>query len=164
VNDGAVRIEPLDEQHDRSGFECGTEALDAYFHRQVGQDVRRRVASAYTLIVEETIAGYYTLSSTSIALSELPAAVAKKLPRYPAVPATLLGRLAVDRTFRGRGFGTLLLVNAMKRCLASEIATFAVVADAKDETAATFYERHGFVRFPSTPLRLFIPVATARGL
>jgi GNAT superfamily N-acetyltransferase len=164
VSEGAGRIEPLDERRDRSGFECGTPALDAYFHRQVGQDVRRRVASAYTLIIDDRIAGYYTLSSTSIASSELPGSVAKKLPRYPTIPATLLGRLAVDRMFRGRGFGVVLLANAIKRCLASEIATFAVVADAKDETAASFYERRGFVRFPSTPLRLFLPLATARKL
>jgi GNAT superfamily N-acetyltransferase len=164
VSRAAVRIEPLDERRDRSGFECGTPALDSYFHRQIGQDIRRRVASAYTLIVDDSIAGYYTLSSTSIALRELPGPITKKLPRYPTVPATLLGRLAVDRAFRGRGFGVLLLVDAIKRCVASEIATFAIVADAKDETAAAFYRRHEFAPFPSQSLRLFLPLAAARNL
>src|SRR3546814_4978297 len=92
------------------------------------------------------VLGFYTLSNTSIQAAELPGALVKKLPRYPVLPATLLGRLAVDAKGRGRGLGTELLVNALRRCLRSETASLAVVVDAKDAAAASFYERHEFVK------------------
>src|SRR3546814_16400062 len=81
------------------------------------------------------------------------------LPRYPVLPATLLVRLAVDAKGRGRGLGTELLVNALRRCLRSETASLAVVVDAKDDAAASFYERHEFVKLAEQPNRLFIPMA-----
>ena len=97
------RILPLDPRYDRSGFDCGVEALDRYLRMQVGQDSRKRVTACFMACPsgEQTIAGYYTLAATSIALTDLPPDLIKRLPRYPAVPATLLGRLAVDRRHRG---------------------------------------------------------------
>ena len=100
------------------------------------------------------IAGYYTLSATGVSLADLPVQITQKLPRYPLVPATLLGRLAVDRRHRGKGYGRFLLADALFRSVRSEIASFALVLDAKDETAASFYEREGFIRLPGTPIRL----------
>lgn len=154
-------IELLDTaRHDRSGFSCGVEALDRYLQSQAGQDARRRVAAPYVLIEPPShdVLGFYTLSNTSVQAAELPAAFVKKLPRYPVLPATLLGRLAVDTKGRGRGLGTELLLDALRRCLRSETASLAVVVDAKDNAAISFYERHEFLRLTDQPNRLFMPM------
>ncbi len=111
------------------------------------------------------MAGYYTLSSHSIDLGELPAHVARKLPRYPLVPATLLGRLAVDRRYKGQELGERLLVDALRRALtqSAQIAA-AVTVDAIDDPAARFYGHFGFIPFPDRPDRLFLLMKTIAAL
>lgn len=152
----AERFEPLGNQHDRTTFSCGVEPLDRYLRTQASQDSRRRFAYSFVLVTQnEDIGGYYTLSSTSILLAELPGTIAKKLPRYPIVPATLMGRLAVDQKYHGLGFGESLLFDAFSRALRSEIASFAFIVDAKDEKAESFYERYGFTLLPSAGRRMF---------
>ncbi len=150
----AIRIEPLGAGHDRSAFSCDVAALDRYLREQAGQDARRRVAAPFVASTDGVrVVGFYTLSATSIQLAEIPEALAKKLPRYPRLPATLLGRLATDLSARGVGLGRFLLIDAIMRAVRSEIASFFVL-DAKDETAASFYERESFIRLPGTPIRL----------
>lgn len=123
------------------------------------------MAAPFVLVLEDgTIAGYYTLSSTSVRLSELPEQTTRKLPRYPLVPATLLGRLAVDRRQQGKGYGRFLLADALYRAAHSEIASFAVIVDAKDDSARRFYERESFLPFPDQPMKLFRPMADVRRL
>jgi GNAT superfamily N-acetyltransferase len=161
------RIEPLGEQHHRAAFSCGVEALDRYLQKQAGQDVSKHAAAAFVVTPDgETVAGFYTLSAHAVNLGELPADIAKKLPRYPNVPATLQGRLAVNRDFQGRGVGELLLLDALRRVLANsrEIASAAVVVDAKDENARNFYLRHDFIALPAQPNRLFYAVKTIEKL
>ena len=111
-----------------------------------------------------SIAGYYTLSATAILLPELPENLSSKLPRYPQVPATLLGRLAVDRRHQGKAYGRFMLADALHRALASEIASFAVIVDAKNESARRFYERESFLALPDQPRKLFLPMTDIRKL
>ena len=115
---------------------------------------------------DTSVLGYYTLSSYGIDVGELPGNVARKLPRYPVVPATLLGRLAVDQRNQGKGIGEFLLMDALNRALvqSAEIAAAAVVAEAIDERAAQFYRHFGFVAFPTLPGRLFLPMKTVASL
>jgi GNAT superfamily N-acetyltransferase len=156
------RVEILGPRHERSGFESGVEPLDKYFRTQAGQDARKKknMAAPFVLVLPDgTVAGYYTLSSTSANLAELPEQVARKLPRYPLVPAILLGRLAVDRRQQGNGYGRLLLADALYRIVRSEIASFAVIVDAKDDNARRFYERESFLPLPDQPMKLFRPIA-----
>ena len=161
----APRIEALGRHHDRASFSSGVEALDTYIVRQASQDARRNLAAPFVLVAPDgKLAGYYTLSSTSVALADLPAATRRKLPRYPDVPATLLGRLAVDRGYRGRGYGRLLLADAVLRGLSSEIASFAIIVDAKNDEARRFYLRESFLSFPDQPGRLFLPMAAVAKL
>ncbi len=123
------------------------------------------MAAPFVLVLPDgTIAGYYTLSSTSVQLAELPAQTVRNLPRYPLVPATLLGRLAVDRRHQGKGYGRFLLGDALHRAARSEIASFAMIVDAKDESARRFYERESFLPFPDQPMKLFRPMADIRRL
>lgn len=154
----AYNIEPLDRHHDRAAFCCGNEALDRYLKQQASQDARKNVAAPFVLLTpgSRVIKGYYTLSMTGIETGSLPEDVARRLPRYPVTPATLLGRLAVDQGCRGCGIGRLLIANALGRCLHSEIAWAAVVVEALDDPARTFYEHYGFIRFSDNPMKLFM--------
>ncbi|WP_292114573.1 GNAT family N-acetyltransferase [Mesorhizobium sp.] len=150
----------LGPQHDRNSFESGVEPLDRYLRLQAGQDARKNIAAPFVLVLPNgAIAGYYTLSSTAVDVNEWPTETVRKLPRYPLIPATLLGRLAVDRRQQGKGYGRHLLADALHRSLRSEIASFAVVVDAKDENARRFYERESFLPFPDRPMKLFRPMA-----
>lgn len=161
------RFEPLGSHHNRAAFACGEETLDRYFHQQAGQEQRRRVAAVYVLFdtEQDAVVGYYTLSATGVQLEGLPPETARKLPRYPVVPAILLGRLAVDTRYRGQGFGELLLLDALARAhAADQIGAAAVVVDAKGDAARRFYERYGFQQCVDDPYRLFIFMATIAAL
>jgi ribosomal protein S18 acetylase RimI-like enzyme len=158
-------VEPL-AGHDRSRFFSGVDALDRYFQVQVSQDIRRRVTACYVAVEAATgaVAGFYTLSASDIPLTDIPAELAKKLPRYPAVPAARVGRLAVDQRFRGKKLGAALLFNAVMRAARSEVAVFALVVDAKDAAAEAFYRHHGFQSFGSIPRQLIAAIDTCRGM
>ena len=156
-------ISALDGSHERSGFHCGVPSLDNYLHKQASQDMKRRISRVFVATTPanpHTIVGYYTLSTLSIELDQLPDSVARKLPRHP-VPAALLGRLAVDQQARGHGVGRMLLVNAIQRTLAvsDQIAIYAIIVDAIDEQARSFYEQFGFSLLDSGGhRRLFLPL------
>jgi ribosomal protein S18 acetylase RimI-like enzyme len=154
-------IEALVPEHERTGFSSGIEPLDRYFREQVTQDARRRVTACYVAVEVATrrIVGYYTLAAGCIPLANVPKQLAKRLPRYSAVPVARLGRLAVDRDYRSQKLGAALLWDAMLRALRSEVAVFALVVDAKDDQAAAFYRHHGFLAFGSLPNQLVLPLA-----
>jgi ribosomal protein S18 acetylase RimI-like enzyme len=152
------RIEPLHDRHDRPAFSCGVEPLDHYLKTQAGQNLKKRVAAVFVATPDgKTIAGFYTLSAHLLNLGDLPAEIAKKLPKYPHLPTTLLGRLAVNLDCRGQGLGEFLLLDALRRALAGsrQVASAAVVVDAKNEEASAFYRRYDFVPLPAQPTRLF---------
>ena len=156
-------IEPLGKAHARAAFSCGVPALDDYLQRRASQDAKRRVAAPFMLVEAGGVAvcGYYTLSQMAVEIEDLPEDIAKKLPKYPMVPVTLLGRLAVDLRFRGQGLGEYLLMDALRRSwtLSREIAAMAVLVDAKDEAAASFYVSHEFRPLPDRHDRLLLPMA-----
>jgi GNAT superfamily N-acetyltransferase len=150
-------VEPLSRTHDRASFSCGTPALDLYLQRQARQDVDRGLAAVFVLTEDsKRIASFYTLSALSVLPQDLPDSLSAKLPRLP-LPVTLLGRMAVDETYKGQGIGTLALVHALKRAWrnASEVASWAVIVDAK-QGARDFYVKYGFHPFPLQPDRLFL--------
>ena len=141
----AFQVQSLRPHHDRAGFSCGVEPLDNYLKKQAGQDVKKRVAAVFVLTADDsTISGYYTLSQFSVALGVLPQETARRLPRYPSVPATLIGRRSLT--------------------LSKQIASAAVIVDAKDDRAMSFYRKYGFLELPDIPGRLFLPMATVEQL
>lgn len=159
----AYRFEPLTKQHDRAAFRCASAPLNTYLQQIARKDAERHVAAAFVMVDEAapaTIVGYYTLSAFAVDVMELPEAMQRKLPRYPRLPATLLGRLARDERFPGTG--SLLLMDALVRAhqKSTEIASLAVVADAKDEAALLFYRKFGFAQLGSDPNRVFLPMGT----
>jgi GNAT superfamily N-acetyltransferase len=160
---GGFIIEPLG-AHDRSAFSCGSPSLDRYLREQASQDIKRLMANCFVAVETATnaIAGYYTLSATNVPANELPPEVLKRLPRYPILPAALVGRLAVDQNFHRKGLGSVLLADAALRVLKGDMKAFAIIVDAKDENAVTFYRAQGFRPFASRPMSLFLPLDTAK--
>jgi GNAT superfamily N-acetyltransferase len=158
-----ISIESL-AKHERRLFSCGVAALDDWFHLRAGQDEKRNVARIFVAVDDQLgVVGFYSLSTFTLTINDLPAEHAKRLPRYDLIPAALIGRLARDQRMRAEGVGDLLLADAVKRILsaASTLAIFAIVVEAKDEQAAEFYRDFGFTPFVSRPFRLFMPVADA---
>lgn len=163
----AFICEPLTKHHDREPFQCGIAELDAYLKQQASQDLRKRVAAVFVMVPESEpnrVVGFYTLSSASVVLGELPDDVVRRLPRYPVVPAVLLGRLARDLDFPG--LGKRLLLDALARSLrhAQAVAAAVVVVDAKNDNARQFYARFDFRGLQKTPNRMFLPMKTVEKL
>ncbi len=161
-----IRIVPLDKKkHDRTSFCSGSDPLDSYFKNQASQDVKRRLNNCFVAvdIAEKNVFGYYTISSAQILFRDLPENISKKLPQYP-IPAARIGRLAVDHRYQGGKIGSILLADALKRAADSDIASYAVIVDAKDNNAANFYIHHGFIPFQSDAEILFLPIATIKKL
>lgn len=161
----AIVFEALGKQHDRTKFSCGRSELDDWFRRRAGQDERRNVARVFVAVDSELgVVGFHSLGAFKLELDDLPAELARKLPRYEdGLPAALIGRLARDVRVRGQGVGELLLADAVRRILGASqaLAVLAIVVDAKDEQAAWFYEGFGFRRFPLRPSRLFLLASSA---
>ena len=158
-------VELLSTSHDRAAFDCGVLLLNSYLQQYARQDMERGIATAYVLVPSTRpteIAGFYTLTATAVKLTDFPERIARKLPKYPLVPATLLGRLAVGLKHRGKGLGERLLIDALKRSLEASrvVGSAAVIVDAKDPSGVRFYERYGFKLLPEQDLRLFIAMKT----
>lgn len=158
----SYRIEELNARHDRSEFSCGTAALDRYMQQQASQDVRRQVTKCFVAVEAAAlkVAGFYTLAASGLPIDTLPLDVQRRLPRYPLVPVARLGRLAVDQSHQGRKLGATLLSDALLRVGRAEMGVFALLVDAKDERAESFYLHYGFVLLE--PRRLFMPLATMK--
>jgi GNAT superfamily N-acetyltransferase len=162
------KIEPLGKKHNRVVFSCGIDTLDTYLKKRASQETKKKIAATFVMVESQTSAviGYYTLSATSILLADLPDETTRKLPKYPNVPATLLGRLAIDDRYQGKGYGELLIIDALRRALqaTTEVASYAVVVDAINERARSFYKHFEFCAFPDRRLRLFLPMKTMADL
>jgi GNAT superfamily N-acetyltransferase len=154
------RIEVLDAtRHRRSDFRCESPALTDYLKQQARKEMTAKTSVCFVLVPfsePERIAGYYTLSAASILLTALPIELSKRLPKYPEVPATLLGRLARDLKFKGHSVGSLLMHDALQRASrhSAEIGSVAIITDPKDEKAARFYRQFGF--HPLDGRRMFV--------
>lgn len=159
-------IEPLTKGHQRKAFSCGNERIDRYFHEAVTQDIKRRYATCFVARDLETdrVAGFYTLSSSNVPLMAVPEPLASRLPRYPTVPAVLIGWLGRDHSYAGFGLGEALLFDAIKTVAEAPIGAHAIFADAIDGKAAAFYAAFGFMPLTDRSNTLYLPVATAQRL
>ena len=151
-------------KHRRDNLDCGVESLNKYIKKIASQDLKRKAATVFVLrdSSAKNVMGYYTLSSFSVELTEIEPIVAKKLPRYPLLPATMLGRLAVDKRYKGKGFGQLMLIDAMKKSYqaSQQIASVALLVEAINEQAVRFYQKFGFISFQSSSDRLYLSMKT----
>lgn len=158
---------PLDNSHDKVHFNCGKQLLDNYMHTQAKQDMKRKLSACFVLADDKKVKGYYTLSSTSVLRSQLTEEVIKKLPpSYIDLPATLLGRLAVDTNYKGQRLGELLLIDALKRSYdtsVNSVGSMTIVVDPIDAEAVNFYKKYGFILLPDSG-KMFIPMNTVAQL
>jgi len=160
--------EVLNPMHKKKEFSCGKQMLDNYLHRQANQDVKRKLSACF--VIEETksglIKGYYTLANNSLPLNMMPAILQKNLPKsYSSIPTTLLGRLAIDSRFQGKGLGKLLLIDALHKSyeISKTLGSFAVVVDPLDKDAEKFYEKYGFIKLPDSG-KMFLAMQTIKSL
>ena len=161
----ALEFRTLDKHIDRSTFDCGTSKLNEYLQHHARQQQTRGFNKTFVLVESDDdplkILGYYSLSMGEISLDSLPEDMKKKLPKHP-VPVARIGRLAVDKASKGKGHGRSLLVDALRRVqgASTHIGVYAVVVDAKDDKAKSFYEKYGFIEFQDLPMSLFIPLGS----
>lgn len=159
-------IEALTKSHQRKAFACGSERIDRYFRETVTQDIKRRYATCFVArdLESDRVAGFYTLSSSNVPLMAVPEILANRLPRYPTVPAVLIGWLGRDQSCAALGLGEALLFDAIKTVAEAPIGAHAIFADAIDDKAAAFYATFGFMALTDRPNTLCLPVATAQHL
>lgn len=156
---------PLDKSFDRSVFDCGISELNDFLRARARQNQAAGFNRTFVALEcddpSRQVRGYYSLSMGEIDLSSLPEALLKKLPKHP-VPVARMGRLAVDNKMQGRGLGKLLLVDAMKRvqAAAASVGVYALLVDAKNDSAKAFYKKYGFIQLPDEPMTLFLPLAS----
>lgn len=148
--------------HDCAGFECGVPALNDYLAKFATQHRRRGISQTYVLVdpaAPSVVLGYYTLSAAQIDVTQLSDADGKRLPRHP-IPCFRMGRLACRKDQQGHGLGRLLIGCAVERCLKAreEVASYALIVDAKDDTAKAFYEHYGFMPCVDQPHTLYLPL------
>lgn len=152
----------LDKCHDRSSFDCGVPELNTFLKATARQHSSKGISRTFVLIDESpVILGYFTLTICEIHNNHLPAAIARKYPLH-GLPAVRLARLAISRNEQNKGYGELLLCEAISRTaiVAGQAGTIGLFVDAKDDSAKRFYERYGFMTIPERPLQLFLPVGT----
>jgi predicted GNAT family N-acyltransferase len=162
-----LQIKVLEKKYDKSGFDCGHSLLDEYIRKQAKQDVNRDLSACFVLVNDENVVkGYYTLSANSIKRDDFPEPLQRKLPpSYSDIPTILLGRLAIDKTLKGNGFGEILLFDALTRSLkiSESLGTIAVIVDPIDENAQNFYSKYGFILLPTSG-KMFIPMKTIKDI
>lgn len=155
------QIVPLSKQHARESFESGEPALDEFLRKFARQNAERGLSRTFIASTEgsQAVVGYYTVRAGAVSFDDLPEAARKNMPRYP-VPVAHLARLAVDKRFRKRGLGELLLMHALERAgrVSRELGIYAVEVVAKNEAARGFYERYGFRRLMDDPNHLYVPI------
>ena len=136
--------------------------MDTQSKRAWVRPFSRRALLLIIAIAALGILGFYTLSNSQIARADIDERTARRLPRHP-IPTITLGRMGVHQKEQGKGFGSILLVDAIKRCclVSQEVGVYAIVVDAKNVKARAFYEHFGFTRLPQHPMRLILPMGTA---
>ena len=145
--------EPLGERHDVSRFESGAESLDAWLRRKARLNEAKGGSRTYVVCDGDRVIGFYSLAASSVERRRVSSRVGRRMPE--PIPVILLGQLAVDAGYRGRGLGADLLADAAKRALAA--------ADVVDGEARGFYERFGFRPFSDRePLMLILRISELR--
>jgi GNAT superfamily N-acetyltransferase len=159
--EGVSRPAPLTAAHDCTRFDSGSPQLDGWLRERALRNERAGASRTYVACEGVRVVAFYSLANGALAHREAPGRLKRNMP--DPIPVMVLGRLAVDRAFQGRGLGKALLKDAILRTLqAAEIAGIrAILVHAKDENAKRFYERLGFLASPASPRTLALPLRDA---
>jgi len=157
-------IVTLERSHNRGGFDCGVPELNAFLKATARQHAQKGISRTFVLTDgSPAILGFFTLTLCELHSEQLPSSQARKYPLH-GLPAVRLARLAISRKEQKKGYGELLLAEAVHRTalIAEQAGVIGLFVDAKNETARRFYERYGFMAIPEHPLQLFLPIETIR--
>lgn len=163
-------FQPLTEKHGRTSFDCGVPDLNQFLQKTARQHREKGLSNTYVLLDETdplAILGYFTLSFLEVDSDTLPVSQTRKLPKSSRLPAAKLARLAVALNYQGKGYGALMLTEAIRRVVLTSQEAGAVTGffvDAKDEQACNFYLHYGFLQFIDNPFKLFLPLGSLRML
>jgi len=160
-------VEPLARRHNRRGFSCGVEKLDYFLGKTAMQHAENGISKSFVLLSDDNktvIIGYFTLTICEVTIEQLNKADAKKLPKGHPLPAGKLARLAVSTDYQKRGYGKDLLISAMKHFILAhdQVGMSALFVDAKNDSAASFYQKYGFIQSCDDPLNLYLPTQTIK--
>jgi GNAT superfamily N-acetyltransferase len=151
---------PLTEQHDAADFDCGDQALNDWLrHRALKNE--SRFSRTYVVCEGQRVVAYFCVSAGAVERAVAPGKVRRNAPE--SVPVSLIGRLAVDQDYKGRGLGADILADALRRIAVASrsIGIGAVLVHAKDEAARSFYLACAeFIASPTDRLSLFLPIET----
>ncbi len=153
--------EHLNAAHDVEAFESAVPELDEWLKKRALANEAAGASRTYVVCAGGRVVGYYALATGSVAHAQAPGRVRRNMP--DPVPAMILGRLAVDRAWRGRDIGRGLLRDAVLRTLqAAKLGGIrAILVHAISDEAKRFYQHYGFGVSPVDPLSLMITVADA---
>lgn len=161
-----LKIERLNKAHDSKGFDCGDVNLNGFLQRHARQHAERNISRTFILIDNkknlQTIIGYYTLTICEVVPGKI---TDPRLQNYPnPLPAAKLARIAVSTNSQRSGFGELLLMNAMERSvsISENAGLVGMFVDAKNDNAAKYYSKYGFVPIKNNPLTLYLSISTIR--
>lgn len=158
-----IRVEKLRADHPVTSFECGQDDLNRFLARFALPNQNANASQTYVLVSDDGILGFYTLVVGSVFPTNAPERLSRGMARHP-IPLMILARLAIDDRWQGKGLGTSLIKDAMKRTVsAAEIAGIrAMAVHAKDDRAAAFYRRFDFEPSPVDPLQLYLLLKDVR--
>ena len=146
----------LTAQHQLDNFVCGVDSLDDWLKKRAYANQINGASRTYVVTDEQKVMGYYCLASGALELKNTPASIRRNMP--DPVPVAILGRLAIDKTYQGKGIGVALLQDAVIRTAkAAEIVGIrGLLVHALSVEAKAFYEHHGFVVSPTQSMTLIL--------
>lgn len=151
--------EPIAEHHELEAFDCGEAELDAWLRRRALANEREHASRTFVVCSGRVVVGYYCLAAGSVAHADAPGGIRRNMPQ--PIPVIVLGRLAVDRRWSGKGIGAGMLKDAVLRStqVTREIAARALLVHAISEPARRFYLRFGFIESPIDPMTLMLKLS-----
>lgn len=156
---------PLAKHHKLEGFSCGINSLDNWLKIKARRNENARASRTYVLCCEnDEVIGYYALAVGSILPNQVPGKLKRNMPT--PIPVMLLGRLAIDHKYQGRGLGDALLRDAILRIIqASEIAGIkAIIVHAISQRAKQYYLARSFIESPANPMIMILPLGSIQEL
>ncbi|MBF0266316.1 MAG: GNAT family N-acetyltransferase [Gammaproteobacteria bacterium] len=158
-----LKIETLSKMHNRADFDCDNDELNLYLQHIARQHLNKGISKTFVLIDDEqptSIIAYMTLIACEVQANKLPESWEKKYPKQ--IPAVKLARLAVAVKQQRKGYGELLIIEAMNKTIevASNLGIAGLFVDAKNQRAKTYYQQFGFISLPEKLENLFLPLAT----
>ena len=154
--------EPLSDRHQFASFDSGVPSLDDWLKRRAVQNQASGASRTFVTCENDTVVGYYALASSAVAPSATPGRFRRNMP--DPIPVVVLGRLAVARSFQGKGLGRALFQDAARRVIhaAEVIGIRGMLVHAISEEAKTFYLRLGLDESPLEPMTLMVTIADLR--